>query len=1023
MKKQTFMLMLFLLFAGAQILQAQRTITGTVISADDKQGIPQVQVMLKGTNTGTTTNLTGQYTISVPGDATYLVFTFVGMTTQEIAIEGRTLIDVVLSSSAIDLESVEILGYGSAREVGTTVGSVQSVTAKKLEARPVANVLDALQGQVAGLQVVSSSGDPTASASMQLHGLGSLGTLDQMTSVILSPLYIVDGIVVNHYNILAMNANDFESVSVLKDASATSIYGARAANGVIVITTKRGARNSDAKVTFRSQYGISKLAERKFYDNIMSSEELLDFYSQTGLMTQATIDGIRNNPDYQIDPATGELYNTKWFDVFLRDNVPTYQTDISVRGGGEKTMYFVSGSQFSQEGTAYGSKYNRYTVRSNIEAQAKEWLKMGVNLMLARDKRGGVAGFFTDDDASGGGGLAGIHAPWVPAVNRDGSRRNVFMELKSPNGARGVPHPEYQDEKRLNSIVNSQLTGGFFIEIEPLKGLKFIHRSGVEAIDRLSDNMRYPSYDFSTDYGNGYRSVSHIQAFTMTTNNVLEYGFKADKLHEIVLLAGHEGVVHNENGSAVTGSELKDDRLMGLENTRPDTRDAYTGQYMFGNLSYAFLSFFGRADYNYNNRFFADFSLRNDASSRFGINNRSAWFWSAGIMWNMLNESFVKNLKPITDARLKVSYGTQGNAEIGDYDHLATMGPAAQRTYNNLPGLIITNPGNSGLGWEKQKKLTIGLRAELVSKYRFEIDFYQRRTSDMFMGVNYPYTSGFASVIGNMGTYQNTGVDLNIGMDFIRKKDFFVGANVIFNYNKDKVIELPKGMDGRWQVGSTVFVEGQPAMRYYPLFAFIEPNTGRQYWYLPGENVDITQKDNTRVTSTFSEADLRQNTGIRSYTPINGGFSLNAGWKGITLSTDWAYSLGRYGLDGASKIFASPDQRARYQQNLSKDAWDYWRPDNPNAKFPDWKSGAILQNDDFFLSNASFLRLKNLMLSYNFDSKLLSKTKFFTNMRIYFTSRNLLTFTKYTGMDPESSGSSNAYVNSKQFQLGIEFGF
>ncbi|MDR2907629.1 MAG: SusC/RagA family TonB-linked outer membrane protein, partial [Bacteroidales bacterium] len=882
MRKLTLLLGV-LLFTGAQILQAQRTVTGTVVDATDKQGIPGVQIVVKGmTSTGTITDVMGQYSLSVPDGATHLVYTFMGMATQEIAIEGKTTIDVVMQSDATAIEGVEIVTYGSARKVGTMVGAAQQVGGSKLQARPVANVMDALQGQVAGLQVYNNSGDPTATQGIRLHGVGSLSTTS-------APLYIMDGIVIDGASVLAMNPNDFESMTVLKDASATSIYGSRATNGVIVITTKRGTRNQDAKITLRSQYGISQLAERRFYDQIMSSEELLNFYSTSGIMTDVVVDDIRA---HFTDPKTGQLYNTNWYDEFSRNNTPTYQTDLSVSGGGEKTTYFISGSQFSQEGTAYGSSYDRYTARANVESQAKDWLKVGMNLLLSRDKRqvNQIAGMSAPN-----GGLVSINAPWIPIVDSNGQRMNIIDELSDYNAPFVLP--EYEYKKSVNNDINSQLSGNFFVEIEPFKGFKIINRSGTDARDRAQNIYRLPSHegfiDKETKEPNGVRHLVRQEIITMTTTNTMEYSFDIAKKHNFVVLAGQEGLRYSNIYTENVGSGLTDDRLLGLVNTKPDTRDFASGE-----AAYALLSFLGRADYNYNSRFFADFSVRNDRSSRFGVDNRSAWFWSVGGMWNMINEDFVKEIRPLTDLRLKVSYGTQGNSEIGNYTHLAQTGPTPQ--YNGNLGWGISNPGNSGLTWEKQAKLTTTLHVSLVNKYHIELGFYQRNTTAMLFEVPYPATTGFSRITGNVGSYRNTGIDLNVGADLIRTKDFQLGASLNFNYNKDKVMELFVGAeDGRWIIPGQLYsyVEGSSVMYYMPLYAGVDPNLGKQLWYLPGTDLDVPTRGATTYQEGFSETGLAQNTGKRLNAPIAGGFGLNASYKGFQLTADFAYVLGKWMLD------------------------------------------------------------------------------------------------------------------------------
>ena len=1000
-------IMLFLtllLFAGAQVLHAQRTITGTVTSAEDREGLPGVQVVVRGTTVGTVTDFMGRYSINVPNDATHLVFTFMGMTTQEIAIDGRTAINAAMRSDARLMDEVVIVGYGSARRPGTTIGSFQQVTSENLQARPAANVMDGLQGQVAGLQIFTQGGEPGAAVNMRLHGIGSLGAGS-------APLFVVDGIQVSQEAIISMNPNDFESVTVLKDASATSIFGARAANGVVVITTKRGVRGEDARITIRTQYGISRLAERRFFNEMMNVDEFFAFNVATGNYTQALADDIR----------TRHPHSTNWLDVFMRENVPTTQTDISVRGGGGRTNYFISGSHFDQEGTAHGSFFNRFTGRANVESQAKDWLRLGTNMMIGRDKRRSNGNWGSNFLA---GGLSMLRQPFLTPIDEDGNRYDIVPG--SPGG--NWVHPEYLAENSMEIFTTSQFIGSFFVELSPIRGLKLISRSGTEASDRSDDFLSKPSYTPNAAAG-GTRRLGALQRITMTTNNVAEYSFTINDQHNITALIGQEGILNDTRQNSTEVRGLRSDNFTLLQHGDPATLVATSSRSEF-----AFLSFFGRADYAFNDRFFADFSLRNDQSSRFGRDSRSAWFWAVGAMWNMTNEDFIQNLGVITDARFKVSYGTQGNADIGNYTHLALTGTTTTGSvvphvplYGGAMSWTITQPGNRFLTWENQSKLTVGFRTEFLNRYNIEFDFYHRATEAMLISVPLPFTTGFANQFDNVGTLTNTGFDLLLGMDFIRTRDYFFGANVVYNYNRDKVTRLFNDLP-RWEIPNTgvAWVVGSPVMYYYPIYAGVNPDTGRQQWYRPydGEGGrDMTTMDPNNVTSVWSANDLIQNTGRRRFAPHTGGFSLFGGWKGLRMNADFSFVAGKWMLCNTTFFVKNPVSFAGFNQ--SRDVMDFWTEDNRNAKYPDWRQGENRQFDSGLMSNASFLRLKNLTLSYNLPQSVLERTEVLSNVRLFATGRNLLTFTNFIGIDPEwdSNLALGTYGNSMQFQVGLEVVF
>jgi len=991
------LLMVALLFAGAQTLSAQRTITGTVISADDNMTVPGASVSVRGTTIGTMTDINGRFSLNVPADATHLVFSFMGMETQEIAIGGATVIDARLTSGAIGLDEFVVVGFGSARRVGNVVGSISQVTSESLEARPVANVMDALQGQVAGLAVFSSSGEPGSTPTVRLHGVGSLGAGS-------APLWIVDGIPVETGAVQAMNPNDFESVTVLRDASATSIFGARAANGVVVITTKRGVRGDDARITVRHQFGVSQLAERRFFNNLMSASELEAFYIETNLRTPEFFENIRR------DFGT---HNTNWLDVYMRDNVPTFQTDVSIRGGGGRTTYFISGNHFSQQGTAHGSYFERFTGRINVDSEANSWLRVGMNTHFSRDHRRSNANW-------GGnflsGGLSALIEPWFSSEEVDG-------RLPGTGGSRaGLIHPRHLAEYTPSGVTNSQLTGSVFAELSLMEGLRIITRAGTNARDWTSIGGMLPTrVDRINHPDRGTKSVLNEQLITMHINNVIEYSFRLGDAHNITALLGQEGQTNTIRSMSASTAVIEDARLWNLQHGDPERTTASESE-----TGWTLLSFFGNVTYNYNERFFGEFTLRNDASSRFGANNRNAWFWAVGGMWRLTNEPFIRDIALITDARINVSYGTQGNAEIGNFSHLGLVGSRAAMSnqYMGTPSWMVTTVGNPDLRWEQQDRFTVGLHTELMHRFDVSVEFYHRRTRDMLMAVPQPGTSGFGSIMSNVGSMRNRGVDITLGAEIFRTRDWHVGASGVFNYNREKIIELFDGQD-QWIVPGTLVghMVGHPVMFVMPIWGGVDPNNGRQWWYLPGEDMAVTATDPNRTTQLFDEDGLMQNTGFRRNAPINGGFGLNGGWRGIQVVADFAFTLGKWMVCNTSFFTMNPNRFDGFNQVA--DVNDFWRNPGDDTRFPDWRQGQEMQFDTHLLSNASFMRLRNLTVSYNFDRSLLARTGFIRNARVFATGRNLFTVTNFKGIDPEvdSNIALGTYTNSRQFQIGLELGF
>lgn len=434
-----------------------------------------------------------------------------------------------------------------------------------------------------------------------------------------------------------------------------------------------------------------------------------------------------------------------------------------------------------------------------------------------------------------------------------------------------------------------------------------------------------------------------------------------------------------------------------------------------------FLSFFGRADYNYNNRYFFDFTLRNDACSRFGKNNRNATFWAAGAMWKVKSEEFMKPYTWINALDLKVSYGTQGNASIGDYASLGLYGGVTR--LNDEYATSYQQPANPNLTWETQKLLTVGVSGRLWNRFDFDLAYYLRKTSDMLMDVPYPITSGFPSIYSNVGELQNQGIDVKLGVDIVRGADYYVNFSTVFNYNAEKITKLFDNRQ-RWEIAGTVtaYVVGKARMFYLPLYAGINKETGAPMWYKASDNPDVTTKGET--TENYDEAALTQNSGKKVSAPVNGGFSLSAGWKGISLQADFSYVLGKYLANNDAFFYDNPNVVGT-SYNQRKDVNDFWSEENPNAKYPKWSDGHQMQFDDHLLENASFMRLKNLQIGYQLPKNILAWQNVLNGVKFTFTGRNLFTITNYKGLDPEVAGNLTAgrIGNSKQFLFGMELTF
>ncbi|NVK53295.1 MAG: SusC/RagA family TonB-linked outer membrane protein [Flavobacteriaceae bacterium] len=985
MRKEYKSILFILLFFSASLgMQAQeRMVSGTVTDATGET-LPGVSVLIKGTQKGTETDFDGKYAIKVKQNSV-LVFSFVGKKTVEKLVGASSTINVTLEEGDNILEEVVIVGYGTARKITSVVGSITTVNSDELKEKPSPNMLDGLQGKVAGLQVFTSSGEPSASSSFRLHGVGSLGGSS-------TPLVVLDGVPISSGAIVSLNPNDFESVTILKDASSTSIYGSRAANGVVYITTKKGRRNQDATITVRTQYGISNLANTDFFENAMNRDELSKFWVATGYRSQAFVDNLlKNNPS-----------DTKWYKVYYKSDVPIIQNDVSISGGGEKTSYFISTSHTEQGGLAYQSDFERYTLRSNIDSKVKDWVSVGVNLSIGYDERQ----LNPSGRNSTNRGLSWLAQPWFSPTNPTTGERYDFIP------GWGRYHPAYREEVFPSISKNLQFNPSGYVSIKPIDNLTIKTQAGIDFFDFTVSTQTLPSFIGSP--GNGSAFESFARNTTKTITSTLEYKYSLNDVNNFIFLAGHELVDNDFRSFDGASRGQTDDRLLELDaGSNNITVNQSSSEYVFESL-------FSRLEYNYDEKYFADASVRQDGSSRFGAKNRKATFWSVGGMWKAKKEQFLQDVDWLTDLTVRASYGTSGNSGLGNYQSLATV---SANQYDSSTGFQIGNPGNPALTWEKQSKASLALNMTLFDRVRLNLEGYNRITKSQLVSVPLAPSTGFTSITKNVGELTNRGIDVELNFDVLKSKEAYITPYLTFNYNSQKVTELFNGLD-RWIIPNTgvAWIVGQPVSYFYPIHAGVNPQTGLSEWYVPGSDNTVTNKDKNNVTSSFNTAALQQNLGIKRQPPLNGGFGFSAGYKGITLQTDFSFSLGKYLLNNDRFFSENPNLFRGF--NASKRVLDYWKKPGDVTTFPRYDGPRFTQFDSTLIEDASFVRLKTLTLGYNLPKEVMSKTGF-KNLRVFLVGRNLLTFTKYLGVDPEvdSNIALGSNPNTKQMSLGVEIKF
>lgn len=990
-KKCLWIIVLLLSFVSALAAEAQ-SIKGVVYDDQNEPAIGATVRLKSDPKVGAQTGLDGDFVVKAK-EGDILIISYIGFKTQEV--KAKDGMKVILESDAEVLQEVVAMGYGSGRAISTTTASVVKINSKELASKPNANVLESLQGKVAGLSVTSGSGDPGTRSTVELHGSGSLGLGS-------APLYILDGMPVSQGAIMGLNPNDFESVQVFKDASATAIYGSRAANGVIFITTKRGGSTDErATVTVTTQYGISNLASRRFYDQVMTADELAAFWEETGIQGKEAIENFRSFGG-----------NTNWTDYMFRKAAPMYNASVAISGGAGSTRYYLSGQHYYQQGLFRGrTEYTKSNLRANLSTRINDWLSISLNNSFYYDN---TIGSFNSSNSKWAGGFWRIN-PFYKTVDEEGK----------PYWGEKIPGADFYDPNYVSSCMKEkngtfEYLGNLALTLRPIEGLTL--RSTISAdLDYFKGLfIRDPRYAGSPN--DGKRSDSSSEGLEWTFTNTAEYNYSPASGHDLTFLLGHEFNRWDGGGFDASGSGLTVPRLMHLDKvTDPEKKSI--GSW---NAQNAYLSFFGRVSYSLMDRYHFDVSLRDDASSKFPPRHRHAIFWSAGFKWNAKQESFLRDISWINSLDGKISTGTSGNSALGNYDYFATVGTSTP--YRKNVSFAILDPGNPELTWEHQQKSTIGFDGRFLGRLGVNFETYYRLTTQMVMDVPYPYTTGISSNTRNVGSYRNAGFDLRIDYDIWKgHQGDYLSAYVNMNYNRDKVLDLFQGLK-YWSIPNThfIYIVGQPLMYCLPIFKQVNPETGDPEWYIPNEDKSQIRKDESAIFSGygFNREALEQNTGIMRNTPVRGGFGLNGQYKGLFASVDFSFFLGKHMI--SNDLFFGNNPGKFPGDNTLRSSRNYWRKPGDVVPFPDIKRyERILDFDTRMLCNSSFMRLKALTVGYELPQSILSGQEILRGVKLSLTGRNLLTITRFQGPDPEPDTNLTLGRNpaSRQFVGSLELTF
>lgn len=1026
MRRKLFLLLAAFFVVGLAIAQTQQ-VTGVVISEEDGLPVIGASVQVQGTPLGVITDLDGRFTLNnVPNSATTIRVSLIGMQTQDVAIKPN--LEIIMKTDAYQFEDVIItVPYGVAKK-STFTGSAGLIDDKVISASQVSSVSKALQGTVAGLQSFSTSGQPGEDADIYIRGIGSINAST-------APLYVVDGFPYDGA-LSSISSQDIASITVLKDAAAASLYGSRAANGVIMITTKQGSNDGVPSIEFTAKYGFSSRAV-KDYEQVSTNDYFMlqweairnSFLDKKQSPEEAASNAssqllsfIGINPygskypqpvgtDGKLISGITPLWNDDWEDALTQN---AHYTDISARisGGGKTTKYYFSLGYLDDQGAYICSGFKRYTLRSNITSDLRKWLQVGLNVSGTHSIQDYPK---QNDTAIGNIVLAARSLPsFYPIYQRDPDTGNYLLDQNgnriydygayrksSYNGYNFVQSMPYDKHQRKRDAASAR---GYLL-ITPLEGLSYKMSLSVDYNNRINHDYANPTYGKPPLTGSvqkySYRTTG------VTFNNVLNWDKTFNELHNVRLMAGHEYYEFNTSNFGGSRSGVISDGYF-----EPDAASTLTG---FSGYSdqYKLLSFFGSAEYSFNQRYFFSASVRTDGSSRFHPDNRWGTFWSVGGSWRMSQEELFAEIEWLSNLGLRASYGGQGNDNVGYYAYpeLYSLG-----SFLGESSLTTSRLGTPQLSWETNLTFNAGLDFGFANnRVNGSIEFFQRTSKDLLFSREVVPSSGFATMDYNIGTLKNYGWEFTVNVTPVKTKDWNWGLSVNATTYRNKITKLPA--DEMWQ-GTKKWVKGGSLYDFWLYeWAGVNPENGNAQWYYYDSN-NVRQ-----VTEDYSSLEAKDKVKLGSSLPkLSGGFQSDLTWKGLSLSALFSYGIG-------GKIYNN-DKTMLMRVNgpggntISKDMLNRWTPENPNADVPrlvqDGTSN-FTSSSSYWLVDRSFLRLKTVTLDYTLPKKWIAPATI-KGANVFIQAENLLTFSKQQGLDPEQPISGMVtyrYPAMKTISFGI----
>ena len=1010
-----FSLVVLCLFLGITMVIAQTTkVTGIVVFAEDSEPIIGASVAVKGTTMGTVTNLDGTFSLEVPNNIKTLVFSYVGMDTQEL--EAKPTMRVVLQSSSQALDEVMVVAYGTTKKSSFTGAASSLNTEKILKDLPVTSFEQALQGATPGLTVSSGSGQPGSKLNIRIRGIGSMNASNE-------PLYVIDGIPVvsgdiatshvkddtKSFNAMAsINPSDIENITVLKDAAAASLYGSRAANGVILITTKKG-KEGKTIINFKANWGFSDWAveNRKSVSGEQRHELTYEAYYNEGILYKDMSDEDAKTYAQQGADRFAPLLDqyTDWEDVLFRKRAFNQNYEFSAQGGNEQTNFFASLGYRTEDGKVINTGIDGFTGRANMRHTSKDGkMQLGASVAFSRQK---------SEVAREGTADANVYlvknwyaTPNLPVYNEDGSFYNGF-----PLNALNVPNPleKLGLDKNTSEVLRS--TNSLWASYQFIDGLTLKETISYDYIDNQSTTY-WPKSSNNGKLTNGLMIKYPSQHHDIYSSTLLNYTKTFNKKHNLDALIGWDVDDRREQYVLAMGTNYAHDKLPELENSSVPTgaSSGYTQDHL--------LSLLSRVNYDYEGKYYISGNYRRDGSSRLGANKRWGNFWSVSGAWRISQEAFMHRLPFVDDMKIRASYGVNGTLPSDLYAHLSLY--AYGYNYQDQPGSAPSTIPNPDLGWEKNLNFNVGFDARLFDRLSILFDFYNRETKDLLQDVPTSFTTGFGTTLKNVGAMNNRGVELDLNYDVFNKTAAKWSTGIILSHNRNKVTKLYAGKD--IISSTTILREGEAYYSWWNReWAGVDPQTGEEQWVLNTENEDGSI--NRELTKDPAKA---QRVIVGSPDPkLTGGWRNSFSWRGLELNALFSFSLGGHIMDDQALLITDTDGETNYQ-NIGIQQIDRWQKPGDVTSVPRRINGYqyARYGSSRHLQSSNHIRLKTVTLSYNLPAKWMQAARM-RNVRVFASGSNLLTWAAYKNIDPEQpiDGVSNwGLPNLKTVTFGIEIG-